>query len=250
MNRLQNKVAVITGGTSGIGLATAKEFIAEGATVVVTGRNQETLDRITSELGARAYGFIWDAADLTNLYRFSDFIRANFSSIDVVFINAGIAKFAPFEEMTQDIFDESMNTNVKSAYFAIQAMVPFMTNGASIILNTSINAHIGAPGASVYAATKAALLTMTKNLSSELIGRNIRVNAISPGPIQTALHTSAKLGLSELEVDQMNQGIIEKIPLHRFGRPEEIAKVALFFASDDSSFVVGAELIVDGGMSL
>ena len=250
MNRLQNKVAVITGGTSGIGLATAKEFIAEGATVIITGRSQETLDQITAELGDRAHGVIWNATDLTSLHRFSDSIQAHFPSIDVLFINAGIAKFALFEEMTEDIFDESMNTNVKSAYFAIQALVPLMKNGASIVLNTSINIHIGAPGASVYAATKAALWTMTKNLSAELIGRNIRVNAISPGPIQTPLHTSAKLGLSEREVDQMNQGIIEKIPLHRFGRPEEIAKVVLFFASDDSSFVVGAELIVDGGMSL
>ncbi|QHV96900.1 SDR family oxidoreductase [Spirosoma endbachense] len=250
MNRLQDKVAVITGGTTGIGLATAKEFIAQGAKVIITGRSQASVDQAITELGEQAYGFIWDATDSGAIYRFAEFVQENFTSIDILFINAGVAKFATFEQMTPEIFDESVNTNVKGAYFTIQALLPFMDKGGSIVLNTSINAHIGAPGASVYAATKAAVLTLAKNLSVELISRNIRVNAISPGPIQTPLHTSTKLGLSEQQVDQMNQGIIEKIPLHRFGRPEEIAKVALFFASDDSSFVVGAELIVDGGMTL
>lgn len=250
MNRLQDKVAFITGGSSGIGLATAKEFLAQGATVIITGRNQETLDRVTTDLGDKAYGLVWDASDSTDASEVTGFIESNFPAIDVIFINAGVAKFGTFEQMTPEIFDDSIRTNVKGAYFTIQALVPFMNRGGSIILNTSINAHIGAPGASVYAATKAALLSMAKNLSVELIGRNIRVNAVSPGPIFTPLHTSAKLGLSEKEVEAMNQGIIEKIPLHRFGRPEEIAKVVLFFASDDSSFVVGAELIVDGGMTL
>ncbi|UFH56299.1 SDR family oxidoreductase [Spirosoma sp. KNUC1025] len=250
MNRLENKVAFITGGSSGIGLATAQEFIAQGAIVIITGRNQETLDQVTSELGDKAYGFVWDASDSADSSHVTSFIEANFPAIDIIFINAGVAKFATFEKVTPEIFDESINTNVKGAYFTIQSLLPFMNRGGSIVLNTSINAHVGAPGASVYAATKAALLTMAKNLSVELIGRNIRVNAVSPGPIQTPLHTSAKLGLSEQQVEQMNQGIIEQIPLHRFGRPEEVAKVVLFFASDDSSFVVGAELIVDGGMTL
>ncbi|WP_338872598.1 SDR family oxidoreductase [Spirosoma sp. SC4-14] len=250
MNRLQNKVTIITGGSSGIGLATAKEFIAQGATVLITGRSQKSLDQITAELGERALGIVWDASIPGNANHLSEFVQANFSTIDILFINAGVAKFAPFEAMTETIYDESMNTNVKAAYFTIQTLVPFFKNGGSIILNTSINAHVGAPGASVYAATKGALLTMAKNLSTELIGRQIRVNAISPGPIDTSLHSAAKLGISDQQLTQMNQGIVEAIPLGRFGRPEEIAKVVLFFASDDSSFVVGAELIVDGGMSM
>ncbi|QDK77530.1 SDR family oxidoreductase [Spirosoma sp. KCTC 42546] len=250
MNRLQNKVAIITGGSSGIGLATAKEFIAQGATVLITGRSEESLTQITAELGEKAHGIVWDASIPDNADHLSSFVQANFSSIDILFINAGVAKFAPFEKMTEAIFDESINTNVRGAYFTIQALVPFFKNGGSIILNTSINAHVGAPGASVYAATKGALLTMAKNLSTELIAHQIRVNAISPGPVDTSLHSATKLGISDQQLIQMNQGIIEAIPLGRFGRPEEIAKVALFFASDDSSFVVGAELIVDGGMSM
>jgi NAD(P)-dependent dehydrogenase (short-subunit alcohol dehydrogenase family) len=250
MNRLQNKVAIITGGSSGIGLATAKEFITQGATVLITGRNQDSLNQIIAELGEKAYGIVWDASIPDNSEHLLAFVQAHFQSIDFLFINAGIAKFAPFENMTEAIFDESVNTNLKGAYFIIQSLVPFFKNGGSILLNTSINAHVGAPGASVYAATKGALLTMAKNLSTELISRHIRVNAISPGPVDTVLHSAAKLGISEQQLTQMNQGIIEAIPLGRFGRPEEIAKVALFFASEDSSFVVGAELIVDGGMSM
>ena len=250
MDRLQNKVAIITGGTSGIGLATAKEFIAQGATVIITGRNQDSLDHITTELGQHAFGIVYDASHPEDIHRLSELVQAKVSSLDFLFINAGIAKFSPFDQMTENIFDESMNTNVKGTYFTIQALLPLMNAGGSILLNTSINAHIGAPGASVYAATKAALLTLAKNLSVELVPRRIRVNAISPGPIDTSLHSAAKLGISDQALTQMNQSIVEQSPLGRFGRPEEIAKVALFFASDDSSFVVGAELIVDGGMTM
>jgi len=250
MNRLINKVAIITGGSSGIGLATAREFISQGATVLITGRSQESLDQITAELGEKAYGIVWDASIPGNSDHLATYVQTNFPSIDILFINAGVAKFAPFEKMTEAIFDESVNTNVKGAYFTIQRLVPFFKSGGSIILNTSINAHVGAPSASVYAATKGALLTMAKNLSTELISRHIRVNAISPGPVDTSLHSAVKLGISDSQLAQMNQGIIQAVPLGRFGRPEEIAKVALFFASDDSSFVVGAELIVDGGMSM
>lgn len=249
MNRLLNKVALITGGSSGIGLATAKEFIAQGASVIITGRSQDSLEEARAALGERAHALVWDTATSSEMSRLTTLVLERVAGLDIVFLNAGIAKFAPFEQMTPAIFDESMNTNVKGAYFTIQALLPLMSEGGSIILNTSINAHIGAPGASVYAATKAALLTLAKNLSAELLPRRIRVNAISPGPVETSLHSAAKLGISPQALQHMNQSIIEQIPLHRFGRPEEIAKVALFFASEDSSFVLGAELIVDGGMS-
>ncbi len=248
MNRLKNKVAVITGGNS-IGLATAKAFLAEGATVVFTGPNADSLERADTELGGNAYGMIWDAADENGRYRLADFIRDNFERIDVLFIRAGATSFAPIAQMTEEIFDQSMNTNVKETYFTIQALLPLINEGGSIILNTSIASHIREPGASVHAATKAALLTLAKNLSAELLPRRIRVNAVSPGPAEPPLDEPAKPGSSQPQSDQPGGGMLKPVLLGRFDRPEEIVKVVTFLASDDSTFVQGAELIVDGGMS-
>lgn len=249
MNRLPHKIALITGGSSGIGLATAREFIDQGARVIITGRNQATVDQAVAELGGQAHGIVSDTANLADVRNLPDQIKAYADEIDILFINAGIGKFAHLDQMTVELFDESMNTNVKGAYFTIQALVPLMTNGGSIILNASINAHIGMPGASVYAATKAALLSLARNLSAELLPRSIRVNAISPGPVVTPLHSTAKLGISGEQLQQMGESILKQIPIGRFGRAEEIAKAAVFFASDESSFVLGAELIADGGMA-
>jgi NAD(P)-dependent dehydrogenase (short-subunit alcohol dehydrogenase family) len=249
MNRLENKTAVITGGNSGIGLATAKEFIAQGAKVIITGRNKKSVEREVALLGENAFGVVSDASNLDDIKNLPAQVKAHVESIDIIFINAGIAQFTPFESVTEAFFDQSINTNVKGAFFTIQALLPLVNDGGSIVLNTSINAHVGMPGASIYAATKAALLSLAKNLSAELVGRKIRVNAISPGPIETSLHTSAKLGITEEQLAAMGEGIISQIPVGRFGKPEEIAKAALYFASDDSSFVLGAELIIDGGMS-
>ncbi|TSJ40344.1 SDR family oxidoreductase [Mucilaginibacter corticis] len=249
MKKLANKTAVITGGNSGIGLATAKEFIAQGAKVIITGRNQQSINEALASLGDNAHGVIADSADINQIRTLGEQIRAITPNIDIVFINAGIAKFNTADQMSEDLFDEIMDINFKGAYFSLQQLLPLINDGGSIILNTSINAHIGMPGASVYAASKAALLSLAKNLSAELTGRRIRVNSVSPGPIGTPLHSSEKLGISDEQLTKMGEGIISQIPIGRFGTVEELAKIVTFFASDDSTFLLGAELIADGGMS-
>lgn len=247
MNKLKNKTAVITGGNSGIGLATAKEFIAQGAIVIITGRDKVSLDNALTELGPNAHGIISDTSSIADIHQLRSKITALAPSIDVLFINAGAAKFAPIEAVDENHFDELFNTNIKGAYFTIQQLLPIINDGSSIILNTSINAHIGMANVSVYSATKAALLTLAKTLSAELLPRKIRVNAISPGPVSTPIF--GKTGLDNEQLEQATNHIKSQIPIGRFGSPDEIAKVASFFASDDSSFVLGAELIADGGMA-
>ncbi|HEY5748702.1 MAG TPA: SDR family oxidoreductase [Chryseolinea sp.] len=249
MKRLENKIAVITGGNSGIGLATAKDFIAEGAKVIITGRNADSLTAALKELGSNAQGIALDVADSSQRKQFGEKLKALTPRVDVLFVNAGIAKFSPIEATTEELFDEQFNINVKGAYFSIQEVLPLMPEGGSIVLNTSINANIGMPNASVYSATKAATLTLIRTLSAELLSRKIRVNAVSPGPVTTPLHSAGKRGIAEAQSQQVSESIVKQIPLGRFGRPEEIAKVVTFFASDDSSFILGAELIADGGMS-
>lgn len=250
MNRLEGKVAVITGGNSGIGYASAQHFLAEGAAhVIITGRNADAIDKAVSELGERATGIVSDTGSMADIAQLADKVKATVSSIDVLFINAGIGKFAPIEAMTEEAFDANMNVNFKGAYFTIQALLPMISDGGSIILNTSINAHIGMPTASVYSASKAALISLARNLSAELLPRRIRVNAVSPGPVATPFHTTEKLGLTDEQLQQMGAGILAQVPAGRFGTMDEIAKAIVFFASDDSTFVLGAELIADGGMS-
>jgi NAD(P)-dependent dehydrogenase (short-subunit alcohol dehydrogenase family) len=250
MNRLQGKIAVITGGNSGIGYASAQQFLAEGASqVIITGRNAEAVQQAASNLGPNASGIISDTGQMADIAQLAGQVQAVADRIDVLFINAGTGKFAPIESMTESAFDLNMNVNFKGAYFTIQALLPLMAEGGSIILNTSINAHIGMPTASVYAASKAALISLARNLSAELLPRRIRVNAVSPGPVATPFHTTAKLGITDEQLQQMGAGILAQIPAGRFGTMDEIAKTIVFFASDDSSFVLGAELIADGGMA-
>jgi NAD(P)-dependent dehydrogenase (short-subunit alcohol dehydrogenase family) len=249
MNRLQNKVAVITGGNSGIGYATAQSFLAEGAShVIITGRNAGAVHQAAQELGERATGLVSDTGSMDDIRELPAQVRAVAGRIDVLFINAGIGKFAPIEQMTEELFDANMNVNFKGAYFTIQALLPLMGEGGSIVLNTSINAHLGMPTASIYGASKAALISLARNLSAELLPRRIRVNAVSPGPVVTPFHTTQKLGLTDEQLAQMGQGILAQVPLGRFGTMEEIAAAVVFFASADSSFALGTELIVDGGM--
>ena len=249
MNRLENKVAVITGGNSGIGLATAKEFIIQGAKVIFTGRNEENNSAALTELGANAFGIVSDSTKSEDVNKLAQKVKDISPKIDILFVNAGIAQFAPVDQTNEDFFDKIMNANFKGAYFTIQALLPLINDGGSIVLNASINAHVGMPGASVYAASKAALLSLAKNLSAELIPRKIRVNAVSPGPISTPLHSAAKFEITEEQHRQMGEGIISQIPVGRFGQAQEVAKAVLYFASDESSFVLGTELIIDGGMS-
>jgi len=244
MSRLQNKTALITGGTSGIGLETARQFIAEGARVAVTGTNPATIEAARAELGDKALIIQANAGDVAGQKAVAEAIENAFGHLDILFVNAGAADFRPIEQFDEEAFDRSVAVNVKGPFFLIQALMPILANPASIVLNTSINAHIGMPNTSVYALTKAALLSFAKTLSGELIGRGIRVNAVSPGPVATPLY--GKLGMSDADTDAMAAA---KIPAGRFGNPSEIAKAAVFLASDESTYTVGSELVIDGGMS-
>jgi NAD(P)-dependent dehydrogenase (short-subunit alcohol dehydrogenase family) len=248
MGKLEGKVAVITGGNSGIGLATAKEFKEQGARVVITGRDQQTLDEAKRQIGGDVLALRSDTSSLTEIDKLFAAVKEKFGKIDVLFVNAGIGKFVPVEDVTEELFDSIMDVNFKGAYFTIQRALPLLSDDASIVLNASINAYIGMPNSSVYAASKAALITLARTLSAELVGRGIRVNAISPGPITTPIFN--RLGLPPEALEETARNIKEQVPMKRFGRPEEIAKTALFLASSDSSFLLGTEIVADGGMSL
>lgn len=243
MKRLHGKRALITGGTSGIGLETARQFLAEGARVAVTGTNPETLEQARKELGPEALVLRADAGSAADQKALAQAVRDAFGQVDVVFLNAGVGEFRPLESWDEAAFDRSMAINLKGPFFLMQALLPILAKPASVVLNTSINAHIGMPTSSVYAASKAGLLSLARTLSGELIGRGIRVNAVSPGPVTTLLH--GKLGMS----DDDKKKLTEQIPAGRFGYASEIAKAVVFLASDESAFTVGSELIIDGGMS-
>ena len=247
MNRLNGKRALITGGTSGIGLETARQFVAEGARVAITGINPQTLEQALRELGDSVLVLSADAADVASQRDLAATLRKEFGGLDTVFINAGVAQFGPLEQWNEAAFDRTLAINLKGPFFLLQALLPILSNPASVVLNTSINAHIGMPNSSVYAASKAALLSLARTLSGELIGRGIRINAVSPGPVQTPLY--GKLGLPGDELKKAAAGILAQVPLGRFGEPSEIAKAVVFLASDESAFTVGSELIIDGGIS-
>ncbi len=246
MSKLQNKLAVITGGNSGIGLATAKTFIQEGAKVIITGRNQKNIDEALKELGDNAVGILADTANLSHTTNLVKQISEKFGKVDVLFVNAGIAKFAPIEQTTEEFFDETININLKGAFFTAQKFIPILNDGGSIIFNTTVAFHVGMGGAGVYAASKAGLLAYAKVLATEVAPRQIRVNSVSPGPIATPIYD--KMGFPQEALDAMGAALSAKTLLKRFGTSEDIAKVALFLASDDSSFVTGAEILADGGM--
>ncbi|HXU77276.1 MAG TPA: SDR family oxidoreductase [Methylomirabilota bacterium] len=245
--KLQNKIAVITGGNSGIGFATAKELKNHGARVVIIGRNSEAIGRAARELGGDTLGITADVSRVADLDRAFQTIREKAGHIDILFVNAGIAKFAPAAESTEALFDELTDANFKGAYFTMQRALPLLTEGASIVFNSSTIAHFGLPGASIYAAGKAALISLARTLAIELAGRKIRVNVVSPGPIATPIF--GKLGLPQAAVEQMAAGILAQVPLNRFGEPNEIASSVVFLCSTDAAFITGQELIIDGGMA-
>jgi NAD(P)-dependent dehydrogenase (short-subunit alcohol dehydrogenase family) len=247
MTRLTGKRALITGGTSGIGLETAKQFIAEGARVAVTGTNPVTLDEARLALGPDAIVLRSNAGDVADQKVLAAKLKDAFGQLDAVFINAGVAELKSLEAWDEAGFDRTFDINVKGPLFLVQALAPILANPASIILNGSINAHIGMANSSVYAASKAALISLGKTLSGELIARGVRVNTVSPGPIQTPLY--GKLGFSEAQLQEVAGSIMGQIPAGRFGAPSEVAKAVVFLASDESTFTVGAELVIDGGMS-
>ena len=247
MKTFEGKVAVITGGNSGIGLATAKKFGAQGAKVAIFGRDRKTLEQAAREIGPDTLALQADVTDLPSLDGFFRQVKSRFGNIDALFINAGVAKFAPINEVTVQQYDELLDTNLKGSYFAVQKALPLLNQGASIVLTTTAAATLGLPGASVYAASKAALRSLARTLSAELLPRNIRVNAIAPGPIETPIF--GRLGLAPQAVDELAKVILGRVPAKRLGRPEEIADAVLFLASPASNYIVGVELNVDGGMS-
>ena len=247
MNRLANKKALITGGTSGIGLETARQFLAEGALVAVTGTNPKTIESARAELGPDVLYLRSDASDVAGQKVLADSIAESFGKLDILFINAGVADLRPLEAWDEAGFDRTVAINLKGPIFLVQALLPVFANPASIVLNTSVNAHIGMPNTSVYAATKAGLVSLARTLSGELLGRGIRVNAVSPGPIETPLYS--KLGLSDADLESVAGSIKKQVPIGRFGTATEIAHAIVFLASDESAFTVGSELLVDGGMS-
>ncbi len=246
MNKLHKKVAVVTGGSSGIGLATAQRFIADGAEVVITGRGREGLDAAVAELGDRATGIRGDVSNLEDLDRLFAQVQAQFGRIDVLFANAGIAPFVPIEAVTEAHFDTLFDINVRGLFFTVQKALPLLSEGASIILNASVVAQSGLPKTSIYSATKAAVRSLGRTLAAELSPRGIRVNVVSPGLIETPL--VGKLGLGPEELDAFAEQLAQRTPLGRAGRPEEIATTVAFLASDDASYFTGADLVADGGM--
>jgi NAD(P)-dependent dehydrogenase (short-subunit alcohol dehydrogenase family) len=244
--KLAGKIALVTGGTSGLGLATAKRFVAEGAQVVVTGRRPAELDAAVKELGGSAIGVRGDVSVLADLDRLYATIRATHGRLDVLFANAGGGSFLPLGEITEAQFDKYFGINVKGTLFTVQKALPLMAAGGSVVLNGSMVSVKGVPGFSVYAATKAALRSFARTWAADLRGRNIRVNVISPGVVVTPAYKN-ELGLSDEQIKEFEAQGAAAAPLGRAGTPDEIAKAVVFLASDDSSYVTGADLFVDGG---
>ena len=246
MKALEGKVAVITGGNSGIGLATAKLFLEAGAKVAISGRDEKSLDNAVKELGGGVVAVRSDVSQLGDLDTLFRVVSRELGRIDVLFANAGIARFAALSDVSEGIYDETFDINVKGVFFTVQKAIPYLNDGASIILNTSFVNQAGVPATSVYAASKAAVRSLARSLSSELAARSIRVNVVSPGPISTPIY--GKLGLPAAAVDAFAKNILSQVPLKRFGKPEEVAQSALFLASSASSYITGVELNVDGGI--
>ncbi len=245
--KLAGKVALVTGGSTGIGLATAQRFVAEGAYVFITGRRQAELDTAVQTLGSQAFGIRGDVSNLADLDRAIASIKEQKGTLDVLFANAGIAEFAPLEAVTEAQYDRQFDINVKGLFFTVQKALPLLPDGAAIILMSSIVGIKGFEANSVYSATKAAIRSLARTLTADLKSRHIRVNAISPGPIETP-------GLNSIldtpeQVAQFKAQMVNGIPLGRVGDADEIAKAVVFLASDDSSYVTGVELFVDGGMA-
>ncbi len=246
-NKLDGKIAVITGGNSGIGLATAKRFVSEGANVFIFGRRQKEIDAGVSEIGKNVIGIQGDVSNLADLDRLYDVVKDQKGHLDILFANAGIAQFAPLGEISEEHFDKIFRINVKGLLFTVQKALPILEDGGSIILNASIGTSKGVGESSVYSATKAAVRSFARTWTVDLRDRNIRVNAISPGPIDTPIFSSITQNEEQSELFKKN--IVNAVPMKRMGSPDEVAKAVSFLASDESSYVTGIELFVDGGLA-
>ena len=240
-------ILIVTGGNSGIGLATAKKFAAQGAKVAVSGRDRKTLDQAAREIGPGTLAVQADVTDLRSLDALFSRVKDMFGSIDVLFVNAGVARFAPVAEVTVEQYDELLDTNLKGSYFTVQKALRLLNPGAAVILTTTAADTLGLPGSSVYAASKAAVRSLARTLSAELIERKVRVNAIAPGPIETPIF--GRLGLAPQAIDELAKVILGRVPAKRLGQTDEIADAVLFLASPGASYIIGVELNVDGGMS-
>ncbi len=246
MNDLSGKTAVVTGGNSGIGFATARKLKDSGAQVVITGRNAEAVNRAATELDVT--GLVADQARLNDIDALVGRVKEEFGGVDILFINAGVASFAPVEHVTEEQFDTTINVNFKGALFTLQKFLPILREGASVINLSSINAYTGMPNTAVYAASKAALNSLTRTAAYELAPRKIRVNSVNPGPTNTAIF--GKLGMPDEAVQEFASAMQNRIPLKRFGEPVEAANLVAFLASDEASFITGAEYNIDGGVNL
>jgi NAD(P)-dependent dehydrogenase (short-subunit alcohol dehydrogenase family) len=247
MGKISGKIAVITGGNSGIGLETARLFVKEGAKVVITGRRQKELDEAVKNIGDNVIGVQGDVSNLADLDRLYAQVKSTHGRVDIVFANAGVGTMAPLGQITEEHFDKHFGINVKGLLFTVQKALPLMREGGSIVLNSSIAGSTGFQAFSVYSATKAAVRSFARSWTNDLKERKIRVNVVSPGPIETPIF--GKMGLSEAEQKGFGDMILSNSPMGRMGRPEEVAKAVLFLASDDSSYITGIELAVDGGMA-
>jgi len=248
MRKFENKVVIVTGGNSGIGLATVKNFLNEGAKVVFSGRRQEALEEASLQLTGEFKAVLADQSKLEDNKTLIDVALKTFGKIDVIFANAGVAQFAPSDQINEEFFDYQFNTNIKGPAFLVKEAIPHISDGGTIIFNTSIVHQKGFAGSSVYSATKGALRAFARVLTVELAPRGIRVNSVAPGPIETPIYAKMD-GLTTDQVAEMGASFAEGVPLKRFGNSEEIAKTVVFLASDDASYINGIELEVDGGTS-
>ncbi len=244
--RFEGKTVAITGGNSGIGLATAKLFRAEGAKVAISGRDQKTLDEAVKAIGGDTLAVKADVSKLEEIDKFFSQVAEKFGKIDALFANAGIAKFAPVADSNEQLFDETFDTNVKGLYFTLQKSLNHLNDNAGIVLNSSVVNSKGTATGSVYAATKAAVRSLARTFASELVDRGIRVNVVSPGPIATPIF--GRTGLPQAAVDEFIAGIKSTVPMKRLGTPEEVGNAVLFLASPEASYITGVDLNVDGGM--
>jgi NAD(P)-dependent dehydrogenase (short-subunit alcohol dehydrogenase family) len=244
--RFEGKTVVITGGNSGIGLATAKLFKEEGANVVISGRDQKTLDEAVRTIGKGTLAVKADVSNLGDLDRLYAAVAAKFGKIDALFANAGIAKFSPASDSNEKMFDDIFDINVKGLYFTVQKAIPFLNDNAGIVLNSSVVNSRGMVGTSVYSASKAAVRSLARTFAAELVDRGIRVNVVSPGPITTPI--LGRSGLPQEAIDDFAQNVASRVPMKRFGTGEEVGHAALFLASSEASYITGVDLNVDGGM--